>query len=64
MEVFDLIRNQFFFTTNCLGCQPTISQFFQPLTLQALVLEATAIHCALSKHATGQTIVVMFSQDE
>jgi len=63
MEVLDLIYHQFFFTTNRLGRQPTTSQFFQPLTLQILVLVALAIHCALSEYATGKKVTVVYSQD-
>jgi len=64
MEVLDLIYHQFFFTTNSLWGQPTISQFFQPLTPQTLALVATAIHCALSEYATAKKVIVMFSQDD
>jgi len=64
MEVFDLIYHQFFFTANSLECQPTTSQYFQPLASQTLVLAATAIHCALSEHASGKKATVKFSQDE
>jgi len=53
MEVLDLNYDQFFFTANSLGRYPTTSQFFQPLTLQTSALVAAAIHCALSKYATG-----------
>jgi hypothetical protein len=64
MEVLDLMYQQFFFTANSLGCQPTTSQFFQPLTPQTLALVAAAIHCALSEYATGKTVTVMFSENE
>jgi hypothetical protein len=64
LDVLDLIYLQFFFTTNCLGQQPTTSQLFQPLTPPTLVLVAAAIHCALPEYATGKKIIVMFSQDE
>jgi len=64
MEVLDLISHQFFFTANSLGCQPTTSQYFQPLAPQTLVLAAAAIHCALSAYASGMKATVMFSQDE
>jgi hypothetical protein len=52
MEVLDLIYHQFFFTANSLGCQPTASQYFQPLAPQTLTLATTAIHCALSGYAS------------
>jgi hypothetical protein len=64
MEVLDLIYHQFFFTANSLGCQPTTSQYFQPLVPQTLALVAAAIHCALSEYASGKKATVMFSQDE
>ena len=64
IEVLDSIYYQFFFTANCLGRQPTTSQFFQPLTPQTLTLVATAIHCVLSQYATGKKVTGMFSQDE
>ena len=64
MEVLGLFSHQFFFTANSLGRQPTTSQFSQPLTLQTLALVAAAIHCALSKYATGKEVTVMISQDE
>jgi len=64
MEVLDLINHQFFFTTNSLGCQPTTSQYVQPLALQTLALAAAAIHCALSEYASGRKATVLFSQDE
>ena len=63
MEVLDLIYHQFFFTANSLGCQPTTSQYFQPLAPQTLALAAAAIHCALSEYTSGKA-TVMFSQDE
>jgi hypothetical protein len=52
MEVLDVIYHQFVFTANSLGCQPTISQYFQPLALQTLALAAAAIHYALSGYAS------------
>jgi len=64
MEVLDLIYHQFFFTANSLGRQPTTSQYFHPLAPQALVLAASANHCALSEYASGEEATVMFSQDE
>jgi hypothetical protein len=64
LEVFDIIYHQFRFTANSLGRQPTTSQLFQPLTVQTLALVAAAIHCTLSKYATGKMVTVMFSQDE
>jgi hypothetical protein len=64
MEVLDLFYHQFFFTASSLGRQPTTSQFFQPLAPQTLALVAAAIHCALSKYATGKEVTVMFSQDK
>ena len=64
MEVPDLIYHQFFFTANSLGQQLTILQFFQPLTPQTLALVAAASHCALSEHATGKKVTVVFTQDE
>jgi len=64
MEVLDLIYHQLFFTANSLGCQPTTSQYFQPLALQTLALAATAIHFALSEYTSGKKATVMFSQDE
>jgi len=59
-----LSYNQFFFTANSSGRQPTTSQFFQPLTPQTLALVAAAIHCVLSEYATGKKVTLMFSQDE
>jgi hypothetical protein len=64
MEVLDFIYHQLFFTANILGRQPTISQFFKPLTPQTLALVAAAIYCALSEYATGKKVTGMFSQDE
>jgi len=64
MEVLHLVYHQLFFTANCLGCQPTTSQYFQPLAPQTLALAAAAIHCALSEYASGKKATVMFSQDE
>jgi hypothetical protein len=64
MEVLDLIYHQFFFIANTVGCHPMTSQYFQPLTLQTLVLVAAAIHCVLSEYTTGKKATVMFSQDE
>jgi hypothetical protein len=64
MEVLDLIYHQFFFTVNSLGHQPITYQYFQPLTPQTIVLAAAAIHCVLSKYASGKKATVMFSQDE
>jgi len=64
MEVLELIYHQFFFTENSLVCQPTTSQYFQPLTPQTLALTAAAIHCVLSQSASGKKATVMFSQDE
>jgi hypothetical protein len=64
MDVLDLIYHQFSFTANCLGRVATTSQFFQHLTPQSSALVAAAIHCALSEHATGLKVPVMFSQDE
>jgi hypothetical protein len=64
MEVLDLIYHQFFLTANSVGRQPTTSQYFQPLAPQTLVLAAAAIHCTLSKYASGKKATVMFSQDE
>jgi len=64
MEVVDLMYHQFFFTVNCLGCQPTKSQFFQLLAPQTLALAAAAIHLALPKDATGKYDMVMMSQEE
>jgi len=64
MEVLDPIYHQFFFTTNSLGHQPTLSQYFQPLAPQTLALVAEAIRCALTEYACGQKATVMFSQDE
>jgi len=64
MEVLDLIYHKFFFAANSLGCQPTTSQYFQPLAPQTLALAAAAIHCALSEYASGKKATVMFSQDE
>jgi len=64
MDVLDSIYIRFFCTTNSLGCQPTTSPFFQPPTPQMLALVAAAIHCMLSKYATGKKVTVTFSQDE
>jgi len=64
MEVFDLLYDQYFFTANSLGRQPTISQLFQPLTWQTLALVFTAIHGALSEYTTGKKVTVMFSEDK
>jgi len=64
MEVLDLIYHELFFTADCLGCQPTTLQYFQPLALQTLALVAAAIHCVLSEYASGKKATVMFSQDE
>jgi hypothetical protein len=64
MEVLDLIYDQFFFTANSLGRQPTTSQYFQPLGPQTLALVATAIHRTLSEYGTGTKATVMSSQDE
>jgi len=64
MEVLGTIYNQFFFTANSLGRQPTTSQFSQPLSLQTLAVVAAAIHCAVSEYATGKMVTVMFSQDD
>jgi len=64
MEVLDLIYHQFFFTANSLECQPSISQFFQPLALQPLVLVATAIHFAQSEYASGNVDKVMFCPND
>jgi len=54
MEVLDLFRHRFIFTTNSFGYQPTTSQYFRPLAPQTLALTATAIHCALSEYASGE----------
>jgi hypothetical protein len=64
MEVLDLICHQFFFTTNGLGWPLITLHFFHPLTLQTLVLSATAIDCTLCEYATGKKVTVMFSWDE
>jgi hypothetical protein len=64
MEVVDPIYHQFFFTANSLGCQPTTSQYFQPLAPQTLVLAASSIHCVLSEYTSGKKATVVFSQDE
>jgi F0F1-type ATP synthase membrane subunit c/vacuolar-type H+-ATPase subunit K len=64
MEVLHLIYQQFFFSANSLGRQPTPSQFFQPPSRQMILLVAAAIHCALSGQATGEKVTGMFSQDE
>jgi hypothetical protein len=64
IEVLDLIYHQFFFTAKCLGHQPTILQYFQPLVPQTLELAATAIHSAMSEYASGKKATVMFSEDE
>jgi len=64
MSVLDLIYHRFFVRANSLGCQPTTSQYFQPLAPQTLALVAAAIHCALSEYAGGKEATVMFSQDE
>jgi len=58
MEVRNLIYHQFFSTANSSGHQPTTPQYFQPLTLQTLV-----IHWVLSEYASGEKATVMFSQD-
>jgi len=62
--VLDLIYHQFFFTANSLGRQLTISQFFQPLTLQTLALVAAASHFMLSEYTTGKKVTLMFSEDD
>jgi len=64
MEVLHLIYNQFFFTANSLGQQPTTSQFFQPLTPHTLALVAAATLCPLSEYATGTKVTVMVFHDE
>jgi hypothetical protein len=64
MEVPDLIYHQFFFTANVLGCQPTTSQYFEPLAPQTLALAAAAFHFALSEFTSGKKSTVMFSQVE
>ena len=64
MEVLDTLYHHFCFTGNSLGREPNTSQFFQPLTLQLLVVVAAAIHCGLYVYATGKKLTVMFSQDE
>ena len=56
--------HQFFFTANSLGCLPTTSQCFQPLTLQNLALAEIAIYCAPSEYASGKMATVMFAQNE
>jgi hypothetical protein len=47
MEVLDLIYQQFFFTANTLGRQPTTSQYCQRLARHTLALAATVIHWGL-----------------
>ena len=64
MEVLDLIYHQFLFTANRLRCQPTTSQYFQPLVPQTLVLVAADILYAQSEYASRKKATVMFSQDE
>ena len=64
MEVLDLIYHQLFITDNSLERQRPTSQFIQLRTPQTLALVAAAIHCILSKYATGKKVTVMFSQDE
>jgi hypothetical protein len=64
MEVLNFIYHQFLFTTNSLGCQPTISQYFQPPTPQTVALAATAIHCLLSEYASGKKAKILIPHDE
>jgi hypothetical protein len=64
MEVLDLIYYQLFFKANSLGRQPTLSQYFQPLTPQTLALAAATNDCALSEYTSGKNTTVMFPHDE
>jgi len=64
MEVLDEIYHQFFSAQNCFRCQPTTSQFFQPLASQTLAVVAAAILLALAEYAHGKMGMVMFSHDE
>jgi len=63
-EVLQLICNQFFFTANTMGCQPTTSHYLEPLAPQPFVPEVVVIYCALSEYATGMKYTVMLIQDE
>jgi len=60
MEVLHLMYDQFFFSANNIGRQPTTLQLFQPLTPQTLALVAAVFHCALFVHATGKEVTVIF----
>jgi len=64
IEVIDLTFHHFLFTAKGFWCQPTASQYFQPLIPQTLALAANAIHCAVSDYASGIMAKVIFSQDE
>jgi len=64
LEVLELICHRFFYTTNCLGWQPTAFQLFQTLTLQTVPLAPTAIHCVLSEYATWKKNIFLFVQNE
>lgn len=62
--MLDLICHQFSFTANSLEYQPTISQYFEPLTLQILALAADSIHCVLAEHDSGMKATVTIAHDE
>lgn len=64
MEVLDVIYDQFLFTANNLGCQPTTSPYVQLLAPQTLAREAAAIQCGLCDFTSAKKAMVMFSQDE
>jgi hypothetical protein len=64
IEVLELIYPQFLYSANSLRCQPTSSQYLQPLATQTSSPAATAIYCALAKYTSGKEAMVMFSQDE
>jgi hypothetical protein len=54
MVVLVLNYRPCFFTTNTMGCQPTASQYYQPLALQTSALGAAVIHGALSEYSSGK----------
>jgi len=63
MEVLDLIYDQFFFTANTLGHQPSSTQYFQPLTPQTLALAAAAIRYGLFEYDSRKKCTVILSHD-
>lgn len=60
MKAQELIYYQSFFTADSLGCNPTLSQFIQPLNPKTLEVPTIAILLALCGEAPGEKETLRF----